>query len=74
MCTTQPGMRQNNTIPLREAQAFNNRQNSYLPTERKWIDSEIIMNPRKIRNNEAFANQLVYNDSDRTKHLNLSAY
>jgi len=59
MCTTQPGMRQNNTIPLSQTQSFGNRRNSYLPTQRKWIDEEIIKNPRRIRNDEAFANEIV---------------
>ena len=40
MCSSQPGLYRNNTIPLREAQAFDNRQNSYLPTERKWIPED----------------------------------
>ena len=59
MCSSQPGYSRNNTIPLRQAQAFDNRQNSYLPTARKWIPEEIIMNPSRIKNDNAFANEII---------------
>ncbi len=59
MCSSKPGYNRNESIPMNQARDYTNLQNSYVPTERKWIGSEIINNPRRIRNDSAFANEIL---------------
>lgn len=61
MCSTRPSYDRNDTIPLRQAQAFSNRENSVLPTPRGRIDRQIMMNPIRILKDSAFANELIPN-------------
>jgi len=48
MCLTRPAYRANTEIPLVEAQRFDNRYNSVLPTERALLPAEIMADPTML--------------------------